>query len=109
MLCARDIEAMRPRLPLVVLTACETAGGRFIDGEGMHGISRAFLESGTTRLVTTLWPVEDEAARRFSQALHEGLAQGLGPARATAAARRTMREAGAPAVDWAAFRFMGTD
>ncbi|MFT5049676.1 MAG: CHAT domain-containing protein/tetratricopeptide (TPR) repeat protein [Chlamydiales bacterium] len=108
-LCARDIEALEPRLPLVVLTACDTAGGRFIDGEGMHGISRAFLEAGTANLVSTLWPVEDEAARDFAQRLHTGLVEGWSPARATVAARRGMRADGSPARDWAAFRFMGRD
>jgi len=108
-LCARDIEALSPDLPLVVLTACDTAGGRFIDGEGMHGISRAFLESGTGNLVSTLWPVEDGAARDFARRLHAGLVNGASPARATAAARRGMRADGAPAADWAAFRFMGQD
>lgn len=108
-LCAREIELIAPRLPLVVLTACETAGGRFIDGEGMHGISRAFLESGSTRLVTTLWPVEDSAAERFGQLLHARLRNGAEPARATALAREEMRASGAEPVDWAAFRYTGSD
>src|SRR5262249_28742109 len=57
-ICAREILDARPRLPLVVLSACETGEGRFVDAEGLQGISRAFLESGTRNLVVTLWPVE---------------------------------------------------
>ncbi|MDP6368233.1 MAG: CHAT domain-containing protein, partial [Planctomycetota bacterium] len=57
-LCAEEIAALAPRLSLVVLGACETAQGRPVDAEGMLGLARLFLDSGTRNLLATLWPVE---------------------------------------------------
>ncbi len=108
-LCAERILDLEPRLPLVVLTACETAGGRVIDAEGAHGVGRAFLEGGTRNLLVTLWPVEDEAARRFSLAFHGFLLEGATPSAAARNARRNLRAEGFPSRDWAAFRLMGRD
>jgi len=108
-LCAGRILDLEPRLPLVVLTACETAGGRVIDAEGAHGVGRAFLEGGTRDLLVTMWPVEDEAARRFSLAFHGFLLEGAEPSVAARDARCALRAEGFPSRDWAAFRLMGRD
>lgn len=108
-LCAGEILELQPRLPLVVLTACETAGGRAIDAEGLHGVSRAFLEGGTRNVLVTLWPVEDGAAKDFALAFHGYLRSGAAPSSAARSARRDLREAGRPPVDWAAFRLSGRD
>jgi tetratricopeptide (TPR) repeat protein len=108
-LSAEEIASIRPRLPLAVLLACETGGGDFIDSEGLHGVARAFLESGTRNLVVTSWPVADLAARAFANAFHESLNAGSSPSQATAAARIALRQAGFPAVEWAAFRAVGRE
>lgn len=108
-LCAREIAEIRPRLPLAVLSACETAEGRFVNAEGLQGIARAFLESGTRNLVVTLWPVVDESARAFAEELHRSLLAGARPSEAVGAARQSLRDAGFPAADWAAFRLIGRD
>jgi len=108
-LCAREILEVHPRLPLAVLSACATAEGRFVDAEGLQGVARAFLESGTRNLLVTLWPVEDGAARDFSRAFHRALLAGEAPSAAAASARaRLIREA-RPVADWAAFRVIGRD
>jgi len=107
--CASEVLQQAAASPLVVLTACETAGGRFIDAEGLHGVGRAFLESGTRNLVATLWPVEDEAARIFAVAFHRQLKKGDRPSQAARYGRRILRDAGRSAADWAAFRFLGRD
>lgn len=104
-LCAEEILALAPELPLVVLTACETAGGRVIDAEGTHGVARAFLESGTRNLLVTLWPVADEGALRF----HEHLLAGARPSEAARRTRRDLRAEGEAAAEWAAFRLQGRD
>ncbi len=108
-LCASQILDLAPRLPLVVLSACETAGGRTIDAEGAHGVARAFLEAGTRELVVTLWPVSDRGARVFALQFHRALTKGASPASATRQARRAMRDKGHSPADWAAFRTMGRD
>lgn len=108
-LCASEVLATATASPLVVLAACETAGGRAIDAEGIHGLARAFLEAGTRDLVVTLWPVADEAARAFAQAFHAALEVEDSPARAVRAAQESLRREGRPLADWSAFRLMGRD
>jgi hypothetical protein len=108
-LCAREILEAHPRLPLAVLSACATAEGRFVDAEGLQGVARAFLESGTRNLLVTLWPVEDGAARDFSRAFHRALIAGESPAAAAASARARLIRDARPAADWAAFRVIGRD
>jgi hypothetical protein len=99
-----DVRRAAVAAPLIVLTACETAGGAYVDGQGLHGLSRALLERGTRALVVTAWPVADEAARAFGVAFHRALLSGADPARAARQARRELRAAGLPASEWAAFR-----
>jgi hypothetical protein len=108
-LCAREILEAHPKLPIAVLSACETAEGRFVDAEGLQGVARAFLESGTRNLLVTLWPVEDGAARDFSRAFHRALLAGEAPVDAAASARSRLIRDGRPAADWSAFRLIGRD
>jgi CHAT domain-containing protein len=92
---------------LVVLMGCESAGGQVLDGEGVLGFSRAFLETGTRGVVATLWPVPDGAARDFGVAFHEALLAKSSPSEAVRSAGRRLREAGSQ--DWAAFQLFGRD
>ena len=61
---------------LVVLSACQTALGREITGEGLIGLSRAFFYAGARSVVATLWNLNDrfaaEFVQRFSRELNEG-------------------------------------
>lgn len=108
-LSATEILRAHPELPLAVLLACETGDGDFLDSLGLHGVARAFLESGTRNLVVTQWPVEDRAAQSFAEALHRALVAGVSPSQACAEARAALRAAGFPAAEWAAFRALGRD
>ncbi|MBL8861689.1 MAG: CHAT domain-containing protein [Planctomycetes bacterium] len=108
-LATREIRELGPRLPLAVLAACETADGRFVDAQALSGVSNAFLASGTRNLCVTLWPVEDGAARAWSEAFHRALAAGARPSAAASRARDDLRRAGVRVSEWAAFRFAGSD
>jgi CHAT domain-containing protein len=57
----RDIYSMKLSAELVVLSACETALGRDVKGEGLIGMVRGFMYSGTPRVLASLWKVDDEA------------------------------------------------
>jgi len=50
---------------LVVLSACQTALGRDIRGEGLIGLSRGFLYAGSKQIVASLWKVDDSATTEF--------------------------------------------
>lgn len=69
-----------PRTSLVVLAACDTAGGEVRSSEGTISVARAFLAAGVPSVIATIWPIDDEAAAEFFPALHRKLAQGM-PAR----------------------------
>ncbi len=56
-----DILGLELNADLVVLSACETALGRHIRGEGLVGLTHAFLRAGSSRVLATLWQVDDEA------------------------------------------------
>ncbi len=46
---------------LVVLSACDTALGKNVRGEGLLGVSRAFLYAGAASVAVSLWQVADES------------------------------------------------
>ncbi len=77
---------------LVVLSACQTAVGKEIKGEGLLGLTRGFMYAGAPRVVATLWQVDDRAAselmKRFYQKM---LGEGLRPAAALRAAQVSMQ------------------
>jgi CHAT domain-containing protein len=50
---------------LVVLSACQTGLGKLVKGEGMVGLTRAFLYAGTPRVLVSLWEVNDLATTEF--------------------------------------------
>jgi CHAT domain-containing protein/Tfp pilus assembly protein PilF len=56
-------EIYKLKLPaeLVVLSACQTALGKEIKGEGLVGLTRGFMYAGASRVVASLWNVNDAA------------------------------------------------
>jgi CHAT domain-containing protein len=56
---------------MVVLSACETGLGRVKEGEGVHGLRRAFEMAGARTVVSALWPVSDEATAEMMGRLYE--------------------------------------
>jgi CHAT domain-containing protein/tetratricopeptide (TPR) repeat protein len=59
-----------------VLSACDTGLGSVQSGEGILGLRRAFENAGVGTLIMTLWPVEDDATRRWMEELYRGRAAG---------------------------------
>jgi CHAT domain-containing protein len=78
-----DIYNLKLPAELVVLSACNTALGRDIKGEGLIGLTRGFMYAGAARVISSLWKVDDEASselmRRFYQKM---LKEGERPAAA---------------------------
>ncbi len=76
-----DIYNLDLNADLVVLSACDTALGREIRGEGLVGLSQAFLYAGARGLVLSLWQVSDAATatlmtRFYEHMLKEGASAG---------------------------------
>ena len=76
----------------VVLSACSSALGESVDGEGLVGLSQAFLYAGARSVVAALWDVGGEGAARFMGRFHERLVTDSGRSRAgaLAATRRSL-------------------
>jgi CHAT domain-containing protein len=73
---------------LVVLSACRTALGKEIKGEGLVGLTRGFMYAGVPRVLASLWDVRDEAtAELMKRFYHSMLKDGLRPAAALRAAQ----------------------
>lgn len=106
-----DLAAIREldlRSELVTLSACETAQGHRVRGEGIIGLSHAFLAAGARGAVVTLWRIEDEAAAEFMQGFYARLHDGSSPAEALLAVRRErIAAAGSDPADWAPFILVG--
>ncbi len=64
-LTLNDIYNLELSSDMVVLSACQTALGKEIRGEGLIGLSRGFLYAGSKRVVATLWKVDDVATAEF--------------------------------------------
>ena len=78
---------------LLVLSACQTglAAGTFADvppGDDWVGLAQAFLFSGASNVLATLWPVQDLATARFMERFYQELAAGRPEAEALAVAQR---------------------
>ncbi len=76
---------------LVVLSACRTALGEEIRGEGLVGLAHGFFHAGGSRLVASLWSVDDAATAELMSAFYRELLAGAGPAAALRAAQLDVR------------------
>src|SRR5205085_3002792 len=95
---------------LVVLSACETALGKEVRGEGLVGLSRGFMYAGASSVVATLWKVDDRATTQLMTEFYKGLFQeGLTASAALRKAKLSMWQQSryrAPFY-WAAFELQG--
>jgi CHAT domain-containing protein/tetratricopeptide (TPR) repeat protein len=107
---AYEVYNLRLNADLVVLSACQTALGEEIRGEGLVGLTRAFMYAGTPRVVASLWRVPDSATaalmQRFYQALLVDRASPAEALRAAQQAIRAERRWAAPYY-WAGFTLVG--
>lgn len=67
---------------LVVLSACQTGRGQLLSGEGIVGLSRAFLYAGARSVVVSLWSVSDISTGHLMKTFYQHLAGNLGNAAA---------------------------
>ena len=96
---------------LVVLGACSTGRGKTFDQEGALGFVQAFFVAGGKRVLVSLWDVDDKATSALLQRFHAAWKSGVPPARALAAAQKSVRaeKRWAHPAYWAAWQLWGPE
>ena len=72
-LTAQEVYMWQLRARLVTLSACQTAMGKTVEGEGVMGLTRAFIYAGAQDVLCTLWPVADESTKALMTAFYASL------------------------------------
>jgi CHAT domain-containing protein len=94
---------------LVVLSACETNAGTLRPFEGIAGLSRAALAGGAHSVLSTLWSVQDRAAREMMEWFYtHWIEDKLSKIEALAKAKRRAIAEGSPLGTWAAYTLWAT-
>ena len=104
---AAQLAALRLNAPLVVLSACRSAGGVVVDGEGVQGLTAPLLAAGARVVVATSWRISDRGTVPFVEAFYAAMARGTPVGDALRSAKLEAIRRGAPPRDWAAFTAVG--
>jgi len=102
-----DLAALHLDADLVVLSACRTAGGVTVAGEGVQGLATPLLAAGARAVVATQWRIGDRSTVRLVDDLYAALARGIPVADALRAAKLAALRRGAPVGEWAGFTVVG--
>ncbi len=86
----REVYRLPLRAGLVTLSACQSALGRLLTGEGMVGLSRAFFYAGADSILASLWNVNDDAAAEFMARFYRLLKDGASKEEALRKAKLSM-------------------
>ena len=81
-LYARDIIKQPLRAELVTISACHGAGERTYSGEGLVGLTWAFLRAGAHQVISALWEVDDNSTSQLMDHLYAELSKGSPPEKA---------------------------
>jgi CHAT domain-containing protein/tetratricopeptide (TPR) repeat protein len=85
-----EIYNLKLNADLVVLSACETANGKWVEGEGLISFARGFLYAGARSLLVSLWKVSDVSTSNVMQEFYQGLLNGNSMANALKEAKDKM-------------------
>ena len=105
-----DIYNMNLNADLVVLSACQTALGKEVRGEGLIGLTRGFMYAGSPRVVASLWKVDDVATAELMKIFYQKmLKENMRPAAALREAKITLmkQKRWSSPYYWAAFELHG--
>ena len=102
-----EIAALNLEGQIVILSACRGASGLRVEGEGVLGLSRAFLAAGARAVLANRWPYRDDDAAVLTAAIAREIGRGTSIGDALTLARRARVVAGAPAGAWAGVTLIG--
>jgi CHAT domain-containing protein len=107
LLQVREIVNLDLKGRMVILSACSSASGTVLEGEGVMGLARAFFQAGAVGVVGGLWPLRDREAARLVDDMAVDLGRGASIGAALAQAKRAAIRAGAPPAAWAGLVVLG--
>ncbi|MBM4272823.1 MAG: CHAT domain-containing protein [Deltaproteobacteria bacterium] len=93
-LTASEIFGMNLNASVVGLSACKTGLGVQTAGEGVVGLSRAFMYAGTDSVLVSLWSVADESTYKLMVKFFEGIKAGRDKITALKEAKEYLRANG---------------
>jgi CHAT domain-containing protein/tetratricopeptide (TPR) repeat protein len=102
-----EIQALKLKAGLVVLSACQTGNGRLLRGDEVAGFTRTLLLAGADTVVASLWDVSDESTAKLMEGFYQSLGAGQPPAIALRAAILAVRRQYPHPRFWAAFVLTG--
>ena len=102
-----DLAALPLGVDVVVLSACRSAGGVVVNGEGVQGLTAPLLAAGARTVVATGWPVDDRETVPLVEAFYAALSTGEPVGAALRTAKLAALHRGAPVRDWASFAVIG--
>ncbi len=73
-----DLQVQKIPTELIVLSACNTGRGKYIEGEGAMSLARDFLQAGAKSTVMSMWAVDDCATSDIVQSFYKHLRKGQG-------------------------------
>jgi CHAT domain-containing protein len=100
---ASEAEQLPINAALTVLSACNTGSGEIFSGEGVMGMSRAFLVAGSRSVLVSLWPVASKPTEDMMVRFYRHLRSGKAPAQALRSTKMEMREMLPHPFFWSAF------
>lgn len=104
-LTASDLLVKPVRARLIVLSACESGIGQVQSDNDILGLPRSFFISGAHSVLSSLWPVSDQATSQLMKDFHLNSELGAGPALGMAVSKA--KQQGLPASVYAAFVLNG--
>jgi CHAT domain-containing protein len=102
-----EIAMLNLAVDLVVLSACRSAGGEILGGEGVRGLATPFLQAGASAVLATGWRVPDRRVVAFVDAFYGELSRGRTIGSALRQAKLRLMTAGAPIGEWSVFSVVG--
>jgi CHAT domain-containing protein len=106
LITTHDLLTFRLQAELVVLSACNTGGGN-LSGDGVTGLSRAFIAAGVPSLIVSLWSVPDAPTGELMTVFYEEWLRHGDKAQALRQAMLATRDRYPNPINWAAFTLIG--
>jgi CHAT domain-containing protein/tetratricopeptide (TPR) repeat protein len=82
LLTMSEVQKLKLHAKLAVLSACDTGSGDYFEGEGVLGLSRAFMLAGSRAVLATLWPIDSEGTVAIMNGFYKKIREGQSPTEA---------------------------